>query len=65
MFLEIRKLLSERNSGSVEEVKGLIGVHVQLCESMPACTGTKQSQNICIVWLWKEGIKYGDGTLIR
>lgn len=65
MFLEMMKLLSKRNSISVEEVKGLVGVHVQLCESVPACTGTKKSQNICIVQLWKEGVKYRDGALIK
>lgn len=65
MSLEVTKLLSEHNGGSIEEVKGLVGVHTQLCESVPACTCTKQSQHICIVWLWKECIKYRDGTLIR
>jgi hypothetical protein len=65
MFLEMAKLLAELNCNCVKEVKSLVGVHAQLCESMPLCTGKEQSQNIFIIWLWEEGLKYGDGALIR
>jgi hypothetical protein len=65
MFLKMTKLLAELNCNYVKEVKGLVGVHAQLCESMPLRTGEEQSQNIFIVWLWEEGLKYGDGALIR
>jgi hypothetical protein len=65
MFLEMTKLLAKLDCNIVEEVKGLVGVHAQLCESMPLCAGKEQSQNIFIMWLWEEGLKYGDGALIR
>jgi hypothetical protein len=41
MLLEVTKLLAELNSGSVEKVKGLVGVHAQLCESVPVRTSKK------------------------
>ena len=65
MFLKMTKLLAELNCNYVKEVKGLVGVHAQLCESMPLYGGKKKSQNIFIVWLREEGLKYGDSALIK
>jgi hypothetical protein len=58
------KLFAELNSDRIEKVEGFVGMHAQLCESVPACTGEKQGQNIFIVWLWEEALKYRDGALI-
>lgn len=65
MFLEMTKLLAKLDCNLVEDVKGLVGVHAQLCESVPLCTGKEQSQNVFIVRLWEEALEYGDGALIR